>query len=53
MRKVWKETRNEDIVVRLIGYIRRVAVGDALKSFEERVDYALTRIKGENDWSSE
>ena len=28
-------------------------MGDALKPFEERVDHALTRIKGENDWSSE
>ena len=53
LRKAWKETRNEDIAARLIGHIRRAAVGDALKPFEERVDHALTRIKGENDWSSE
>ncbi|MGC6746317.1 type I restriction-modification enzyme R subunit C-terminal domain-containing protein [Escherichia coli] len=46
MRKAWKETRNEDIAARLIGHIRRAAVGDALKPFEERVDHALTRIKG-------
>jgi hypothetical protein len=28
-------------------------VGDALKPFDERVDHALARIKGENDWSEE
>lgn len=48
-----KETRNEDIAARLIGHIRRAAVGDALKPFDERVDHALARIKGENDWSPE
>ncbi len=48
-----KETRNEDIAARLIGHIRRAAVGDALKPFDERVDHALERIKGENDWNSE
>lgn len=47
LRKAWQETRNEDIAARLIGHIRRAAVGDALKPFEERVDHALTRIKGE------
>ncbi|NDL65067.1 type I restriction-modification system endonuclease [Acerihabitans arboris] len=53
LRSAWKETRNEDIAARLIGHIRRAAVGDALKPFEERVDHALTRIKSENDWNSE
>lgn len=52
LRSAWKETRNEDIAARLIGHIRRAAVGDALKPFEQRVDHALTRIKGENDWNS-
>ncbi|UUE08794.1 type I restriction-modification system endonuclease [Dickeya zeae] len=53
LRSAWKETRNEDIAARLIGHIRRAAVGDALKPFDLRVDHALARIKGENDWSSE
>ncbi|STL27124.1 type I restriction enzyme EcoKI subunit R [Escherichia coli] len=35
-----KRRRNEDIAARLIGHIRRAAVGDALKPFEERVDHA-------------
>jgi len=53
LRKAWKETRNQDIAARLIGHIRRAAVGDALKPFDERVDHALERIKSENDWNSE
>ncbi|RNA77052.1 type I restriction-modification system endonuclease [[Curtobacterium] plantarum] len=53
LRKAWKETRNQDIAARLIGHIRRAAVGDALKPFDERVDRALKRIKGENAWNSE
>lgn len=53
LRKAWKATRNQDIAARLIGHIRRAAVGDALKPFDERVDHALERIKGENDWNSE
>ena len=53
LRSAWKETRNEDIAARLIGHIRRAAVGNALKSFDERVDHALERIKDENDWSDE
>lgn len=53
LRKAWKETRNQDIAARLIGHIRRAAVGDALKPFDERVDHALERIKDENDWNSE
>lgn len=53
LRSAWKETRNEDIAARLIGHIRRAAVGDALKPFEERVNHALERIKQSNSWSSE
>ncbi|MDB9566106.1 type I restriction-modification system endonuclease [Providencia rettgeri] len=53
LRSAWKEIRNEDIAARLIGHIRRAAVGDALKPFDERVDHALERIKSENDWNSE
>lgn len=53
LRSAWKATRNEDIAARLIGHIRRAAVGDALKPFDERVDHALARIKAENDWSDE
>lgn len=49
----WKATRNEDIAARLIGHIRRAAVGDALRPFDDRVDHALERIKGENAWNSE
>ncbi|WP_064604443.1 type I restriction-modification system endonuclease [Photobacterium sp. J15] len=53
LRVAWKETKNQDIVARLIGHIRRAAIGDALLPFDQRVDNALVRIKAENGWSDE
>ena len=53
LRVAWQETKNQDIAARLIGHIRRAAMGDALLPFETRVDNALNRIKSENDWSEE
>lgn len=44
LRTAWKETKNQDVAARLIGHIRRAAIGDALVPFEERVDAALARI---------
>ncbi len=51
LRVAWKESRNEDIAARLVGHIRRAAIGDALLPFEERVDNALTKLKQSNDWN--
>ncbi|MBD1558837.1 type I restriction-modification system endonuclease [Vibrio sp. S9_S30] len=53
LKKAWKETKNQDIAARLVGHIRRAAIGDALLPFEERVDLALTKIKAQNAWSAE
>jgi type I restriction enzyme R subunit len=47
----WKEARNEDIAASIIGYIRQAALGDPLIPFEQRVDSALTRIKGQQRWT--
>ncbi|EAS45756.1 type I restriction-modification system deoxyribonuclease [Photobacterium profundum] len=53
LRVAWQETKNQDIAARLIGHIRRAAMGDALLPFETRVDNALNRIKTENSWNEE
>jgi len=59
LRTAWKETKNQDVAARLIGHIRRAAIGDALMPFETRVDNALTRIVAQrpegtdNMWSAE
>ena len=51
LKAAWKKKTNQDIAARLIGHIRQAAVGDALKPFEKRVDHALAKIKGENNWN--
>ena len=53
LRSAWKIAKNEDIAARLIGHIRRAAMGDALLPFDVRVDAALVRIKASNDWNAE
>lgn len=53
LRAAWRAQTNQDIAARLVGHIRRAAVGDALKPFDERVEAALNRIKAENAWSAE
>ncbi|MCS3458267.1 type I restriction-modification system endonuclease [Aeromonas sp. BIGb0445] len=53
LRAAWKAAKNQDIAARLVGHIRRAAIGDPLQPFEERVDRALARIKGQHDWNSE
>lgn len=51
LREAWKATKNQDIAARLIGHIRRAAIGDALLPFDERVDHALDKIKQSKVWS--
>lgn len=51
LRKAWQATKNEDIAARLIGHIRRAAMGDALLPFDTRVDKALNKIKASKNWN--
>ncbi|WP_252347651.1 type I restriction-modification system endonuclease [Aeromonas hydrophila] len=53
LRAAWKAAKNQDIAARLVGHIRRAAIGDPLQPFEDRVDKALARIKEQHDWNSE
>ncbi|MFQ2544604.1 type I restriction-modification system endonuclease [Aeromonas caviae] len=53
LRAAWKAAKNQDIAARLVGHIRRAAIGDPLQPFEERVDRALARIKEQHDWNRE
>tara|TARA_Y100001963_G_scaffold120932_2_gene169132 strand:- start:20501 stop:24037 length:3537 start_codon:yes stop_codon:yes gene_type:complete len=53
LRVAWKKTTNQDIAARLIGHIRRAALGDALLPFDERVNNALAKIKEQKPWSNE
>ena len=40
----WRETTNQDIAARIVGYIRQAAIGDALVPYAERVDRALQHL---------
>ncbi|WP_412497094.1 type I restriction-modification system endonuclease [Shewanella algae] len=53
LRHAWRVAKNEDIAARLIGHIRRAAMGDPLLPFERRVDIALDKIKSGNHWNDE
>jgi type I restriction enzyme R subunit len=53
LRSAWKSVKNEDIAARLIGHIRRAAMGDALLPFDVRVDNALEHIKSAHQWNEE
>ena len=53
LRVAWQKTTNQDIAARLIGHIRRAALGDALLPFEQRVDNALHKIMQQKPWNPE
>ena len=43
----WRETTNQDIAARIVGHVRRAAIGEALLPYAERVDRALARLLAE------
>jgi type I restriction enzyme R subunit len=53
LRVAWQKTTNQDIAARLIGHIRRAALGDALLPFDQRVDNALNKVQQQKDWNLE
>ncbi|WP_408890773.1 type I restriction-modification system endonuclease [Myxococcus faecalis] len=48
----WREMTNQDIAARIIGYIRKVAIGDPLVPYEQRVDRALQTLLASRNWST-
>lgn len=51
LRTAWREWRNEDIAADIISFIRRLALGDALVSHEERIGNAMKRIYAMQEWN--
>ncbi|MES1026601.1 type I restriction-modification system endonuclease [Gloeocapsa sp. BRSZ] len=47
----WREMTNEDIAASIIGFIRQAALGDALVSYEQRVERALSKILASRAWT--
>lgn len=48
----WRDMTNEDIAASIIGFIRQAALGDALVSYEQRVDRAITKILASRAWTT-
>lgn len=48
----WRETSNEEAAARIVGYIRKAAVGDKLLPYEDRVNQALQRILASKSWTT-
>lgn len=47
----WREMTNEDIAASIVGFIRQAALGDALVSYEQRVDRAIAKILASRAWT--
>lgn len=48
----WRETTNQEIAARIVGYIRRAAIGDILVPYAERVDHALRKMLARKNWTT-
>jgi type I restriction enzyme R subunit len=48
----WRETTNQEIAARIIGYIRQAAIGDPLVPYEQRVDQALQAMLASRPWTT-
>jgi len=48
----WREMTNEDIAASIIGFIRQVALGDALMPYAERVERAMKKILASRAWTA-
>ncbi|MDF5720235.1 MAG: type I restriction-modification system endonuclease [Rhizonema sp. PD37] len=47
----WQEMTNSDIAASIVGFIRQAALGDALVSYEQRVERAIARILSNGNWT--
>jgi len=48
----WREMTNQDIAARIVGFIRKAAIGDALVPYEQRVDRALASILASKNFTT-
>ena len=48
----WRQTTNQEIAARIVGFIRQAAIGDPLVPYDERVDHALQKLLGSRGWTT-
>lgn len=51
LQSAWRTTTQQEIAASIIGYIRRAAIGEALISFEQRVQNAMQHIYSLHSWT--
>ncbi len=49
----WRETTNQELAARIVGYIRHIATGDPLVPFEQRVNWALEQMLAARAWTTQ
>ena len=52
LRAAWRNQTNQEIAASIIGYIRQAALGEALISFERRVELAMQNIYSMRPWTT-
>lgn len=53
LESAWRDTTNQEYAAKIIGHVRRAALGDALMPYTERVDKALKKIlSSRTDWTA-
>jgi len=51
LQTAWRDTRNEDIAATIIGYVRHMMTGEALRPYKERVAAAMKTILAARPWT--
>jgi len=52
LRTAWRDAKNEEIAASIIGFIRQMALGTPLMSYEERVDQAVKQIQKSHSFTA-
>jgi type I restriction enzyme R subunit len=51
-KSAWRNCTNQEIAASIIGHIRKAAIGEALISFDDRVDNAMEGIYSQHSWTT-
>lgn len=52
LESAWRDSTNQEMAARIIGYVRQAALGDPLRPWAERVDNALRKILSSRNWTN-
>jgi type I restriction enzyme R subunit len=47
----WRQMNNEEMAARIIGLIRKIALGETLLPYDQRVEQALGRLLRSREWT--